>query len=412
MFTYSFFRNPRNGSLHLRLINNRRKAEMEIGLSATEEEFSDVMSSKPKTANARLALTLKNIESKVREVQMDIINSGLDQNMDVKEIRSMVREITNLSGKEQKEKNDPLLLLPFIYKVIGMKNADGTKKLYKETIRKLEKFCHDKESGFVKDPEKLRLDEINIPWLTAFNSWLASKGLSVNSRARFLRNIRTVINHAIDEELIIKYPFRRYKIQTEETPKRSMSIEDLRTLFNYPVKDYQKIYVDMFKLSFMLIGMNPKDMFDATFIRAGRIEYRRAKTRKLYSIKVEPEAMEIIERWKGKGRLLCLSERWKLHSTFIRDTDLRLKKIGPYEKTTQKTGYGKVVPLFPDVSLYWARHTWATIARKIGISVDDIALCLGHSSGHNVTRIYIDEDRDVIDRANRRVLDYVLYGKE
>mgnify|MGYP000363609098 CR=1 FL=1 len=56
---------------------------------------------------------------------------------------------------------------------------------------------------------------------------------------------------------------------------------------------------------------------------------------------------------------------------------------------------------------YWARHTWATIAHKIGISKDVISLALGHEFGCKTTGIYIDYDLEQIDKANRKVIDYI-----
>ena len=71
---------------------------------------------------------------------------------------------------------------------------------------------------------------------------------------------------------------------------------------------------------------------------------------------------------------------------------------------------GKILDkgLFPDLSTYWSRHTWATIAYEIGIPVDIIGQALGHSDkSHSVTFIYIKEDQGKVDEANRRVIDYV-----
>ena len=62
-------------------------------------------------------------------------------------------------------------------------------------------------------------------------------------------------------------------------------------------------------------------------------------------------------------------------------------------------------------SMYWARHSWATIAAELDIPKETIAAALGHSS-NTVTDIYINFDRAKIDRANRQVLDYVLYNKK
>ena len=58
------------------------------------------------------------------------------------------------------------------------------------------------------------------------------------------------------------------------------------------------------------------------------------------------------------------------------------------------------------------RHTWGTIAYELGISDDTISQALGHQgSGARVTEVYIRRNMDKVDEANRRVLDWVLYGK-
>lgn len=61
---------------------------------------------------------------------------------------------------------------------------------------------------------------------------------------------------------------------------------------------------------------------------------------------------------------------------------------------------------FPDISQYWCRHTWATIAADLDIPKETIAAALGHG-GNSVTDIYINFDRKKIDEANRKVLDYI-----
>ncbi len=83
-----------------------------------------------------------------------------------------------------------------------------------------------------------------------------------------------------------------------------------------------------------------------------------------------------------------------------------LSEIGP---TVRKGLGGKKYrePLFPELTTYWARHSWATIAHKIGISKDVISMALGHSFGCKTTDIYIDFDRDKVDEANRKVIDYI-----
>lgn len=137
----------------------------------------------------------------------------------------------------------------------------------------------------------------------------------------------------------------------------------------------------------------------------GRIEFNRSKTKRHYSIKVEPEALAIINKYKGKNYLIGVLDRYTNHTDFRKRTNKALQRIGGTEKGKQ--GAKTFRPLFPQITTYWARHTWATIAASLDIPKETISQALGHG-GHSVTDIYIDFDRKKVDEANRRVIDYVL----
>ena len=93
------------------------------------------------------------------------------------------------------------------------------------------------------------------------------------------------------------------------------------------------------------------------------------------------------------------------YKNFIKLINANLKLIGPVERVGR--GGKKVVkPLFPDLSTYWARHTWATIAASLDIPKETISHALGHGND-TVTDIYIDFDLSKVDEANRRVIDFI-----
>ncbi len=284
---------------------------------------------------------------------------------------------------------------------ISNKTNKGTKGIYKHTLDKIQVFDPTiNEKGF---------EDIDLKWLTEFEAFCA-KTASKNARNIHLRNIRAVFNYAINAEETTCYPFRKFKIRPEATRKRSLSVDALRQLFDYPVESYAEIYRDMFKLIFMLIGINTVDLHRLKAITPdGRIEYKRAKTHRLYSIKVEPEAVEIINKYKGKNGLLCIADRWNDHINFRHQMNKALQNIG-----TTRSGLGgkkSAEGAFPGLSTYWARHSWATIAASLDIPKETIAAALGHG-GNTVTDIYIDFDQRKVDEANRRVLDWVLYHKK
>ena len=100
------------------------------------------------------------------------------------------------------------------------------------------------------------------------------------------------------------------------------------------------------------------------------------------------------------------------YKTFVSRANKALKKIGivnmVYNSSHSKKNKFEYKPLFNSLSIYWARHTWATLAYSIGISDELIAAALGHSHGNRITSIYIDKSIANIDDVNRKVIDYVL----
>lgn len=321
------------------------------------------------------------------------------------------KQLKNLldTGKDMQE-DEPRLFREHYLKFVNRKTKAGTKEIYRHTLNKIDKFCN---------LETLTFDDITTKWLYDFDAEL-SKTCSINTRSIHLRNIRAIINDAITEEIIDQnhYPFRRFKIKHEATRKRSLSLEQLRTLRDYDCMDHQKQYRDIFMLIFYLCGINMVDLCSLTEITDGRIEYRRAKTGRLYSIKVEPEALNIINRYKGKKYLLDINERYGNYKNYLHRMNINLQQIGPIEyipnNTQPKGNRTKTGPdkrqyngILPELTTYWARHTWATIAASLDIPKETIAAALGHG-GNSITDIYIDFDQKKVDQANRKILDAIL----
>lgn len=279
-----------------------------------------------------------------------------------------------------------------------------TKEIYQCTLDKIVREYGD----------DLSFDVVNYVWLENFDRSMRESdiynrrgevlrtGMATNARAIHLRNIRAVFNKAIDEEMIglELYPFRRFKIEKERTRKRAVSLAQLRALFDYPCETAAEEWaVDVARLIFYLIGINMVDLFNLEEYDGGYIHYRRAKTGTLYSIKVEPEAAALLEKYRGREHLLNFRERFKRIQSFKAKINQTLKGIASKD------------PRIPVMTSYTFRHTWATLAAELDIPKETIAAGLGHAQNATVTDVYIDFNHKKVDAANRRVLDYVAGGE-
>lgn len=307
-----------------------------------------------------------------------------------------IRRLIETDTTAEKSTSRPLKgsLARFMEKVVQQRHG-RTKALYEATQRKLELFLGD---CYLRTD----LDGISAGWLTDFDTWLAETSPSANSRSIHLRNLRKVFNAAIDDQATSNYPFRRFHIRQEPTRKRALTLGQLRQIIAFqPATSQQAAAKDYFLLTFMLIGINAKDLHSLKEItQDGRIEYRRAKTHRPYSLRVEPEAADFIARHPGVRGLLDCSD--------YPGADYRLwyqslcRGLDALQRSMKDRGLE-----LPHFTTYWARHTWATLAASLDIPKETIAAALGHG-GNSVTDIYIDFDRSKIDRAARAVLDFVF----
>ncbi len=271
---------------------------------------------------------------------------------------------------------------------IATKDKQNTRQIYRYTVDKVRAYAGD---------GPLYFEDMTLSWMHGFDKSIGGK---VNARAVHLRNLRHICNFAVDEDMTSFYPFRKFKIRTEETRKKSLSVEQLRAYANADI-DYRNdaMHRDVFLLMFYLRGINISDLAALTWddVEDGRIHYRRNKTGHLYSIRIEPEAQEILDRWRGETHLLAVFDRYRKPNEYNRRLAEALKRIaGPDGKAVE-----------PDCSGNWARHTWATMAAELDIPEATISWALGHVPGHRTTQIYIRRSDAKCDEANRLVIDYM-----
>lgn len=270
-------------------------------------------------------------------------------------------------------------------KRVGDLKTDHTKVSYVTTYNRLKLYC---------DVDNLRFTDMSYAWFEAWINKLEKDGLKRNTVAKYLKVIKTVIKYAEDDNVAVNPAYKKVNSRAEtDTPMRNLPVETLRRIKDTQVQGKTARYIDAFILSFYLIGINMADLLalHKDCIVNGRLQYKRAKTGKNYSIKIEPEAQAIIDKYPGKTHLLNFSE-----------------KFGNWFRCGCNELLGK---LEPGLTWYWARYSWANYAVDLDIPKDIISEALGHKHGSNVTGIYIKYSTDKVDAANRKVIDYFL-GKD
>lgn len=283
---------------------------------------------------------------------------------------------------------------------------EGTKEIYRATLSKVLAF----------GGKSLKMENIDLKWLHQFECYL-SKTQGVNGRAIYLRSLRAVCNYSA-HQYGLEYPFANFSVKQEPTRKRSVSVDLFRKFLDYPTTSANNRYRDYFLLMFYLIGINTKDLLlvRKESVVNGRLEYIRSKTHKKYSIRIEPEAEELLKRYQGKDYLLEAMDHCIHYKSFAHEMNDALKTIGEVRTETVPDPEDLfapphqeriVYPVIPEISTYYARHCWATFAYEAGVPLDVISQALGHSSGNRTTLIYVKFDQEKVDEANRRVIDYL-----
>ena len=371
------------------ILKNKNVIRVSTPYKSVPENWQDGQYNKKEINYQRKNNHLKDIIQKAERLIIEV--SENNRVVSDAYLRDKLKEI--VKGKMPIDK----VFVDYIDEFAKTKLNARTVDIYIQTKNKIQKFDSD-----------CKFEDIDRAWLTKFERWMIDSGMKTNACAVHMRNIRAVFNYCIDEEYTTLYPFRKFKIKKEETRKRSLTVEQLRTLRDYPCEEYQIRYRDIFMLMFYMIGINAIDLFHAkeSDVVDGRLEYKRSKTGKLYSVLIQPEAQAIIDKYRGKNYLLNVLDDYKNYKDFLHRMGDALKDIGPMER---KGLGGKKIrqPLFPDISSYWARHTWATIAASLDIPKEVISAGLGHEIGSSITSIYIDFNMKKVDDANRAVIDYV-----
>src|SRR5690606_12647492 len=237
--------------------------------------------------------------------------------------------------------------------------------------------------------------EIDYKLLDSFKHHLQVKGLKPNSISNYFRTIRAIYNKAIKHKLVSRdnYPFYDISIKSQRTANRAISKAAIKDLMNLSLEENSASWkaLNYFMLSFYLRGISFTDMayLKQTNIVNDRIEYKRRKTHKNYSIKLFKCTKSIISKLQDSNSCYLLPI---INENIVEDSLEAKKVIKQWIKTTNKYLKRLSLELQCEISIttYSSRYSFASIAKHLGYSNELIAEALGHQYGNRVTNIYLD----------------------
>lgn len=251
----------------------------------------------------------------------------------------------------------------------------------------------------------LTFDMMDGMLMELYEAWMRKCGLTRNSTSFYMRILRTNYKLAVEKGVTPdRHPFRKVYCGIDKTVKRSLPFSEIKKisaldLSRKPSMDFAR---DMFMFSFCTRGMSFIDMayLKKADLNNGCLAYRRKKTGQLMMIEWTKQMQDIIDKYKSDGTSYLLPIITREDGSERRQYQNQMRKINRLLKDiANRAG----LPL--SLSMYYARHSWATIARGRDVPLAVISEGLGHDS-ETTTQIYLDSIKSSeVDKVNRMILE-------
>lgn len=271
-------------------------------------------------------------------------------------------------------------------------------KLYKTAISHFNRF--------LKKEHDIPLEQIRPSHIHQYQNFLEKRELSSTTVRIYLTLIKVILNYAIKMDYIHYkvHPFAACILPSSRIRNLDLTVEELKSLRDVSLKEQNLLIVrDLFMLTYYLGGINLKDLLDYHFEENNLIlSYIRHKTYRTKHgeneivFSIQPEAQQIISKYR---------------------TDKGFLKFGPYESYNKVysliyrylTRIAREAGITSSISYYSARKSFAQHGYNIGIQIETIEYCIGHSMKSNrPIGNYIRVMRSHADIAMRRIFDELL----
>lgn len=220
--------------------------------------------------------------------------------------------------------------------------------------------------------------DITYTFLKDFEVYLREKGNGVNTVAKHLRQLRTLVNEAINQGYIHAdaYPFRKFKIKQEKGRHEFLTPDELRKLENLEVNDNKLRHVLDAFLFCCYTGLRFSDFCQLNYSNFAKINGK--KWLHFKSIKTGIE-LRLPLHLLFEGKALSILDRYEITEFANLGSNAETNKA-----LAQITGMARIKK---HVTYHTARHTCATLLIHQGVPITTVQRLLGHTSV-KTTEIY------------------------
>ncbi len=378
--------------ISIRLTNNRKSVYISTGIYAKDSQI------------AKRSFELKDSGLIIKTNQIIGKYTTIIQMLSVEQLKNLsASELKQIINSSRSSKID------FIEEIVEFEKTKNFNNKISPIIKIL------KENGY----DSLPIESFTSAFVDKFKEMMDKKDIVNSTKNVYLAYLGTTfkwIKHKYNTEFVTVVahdPFYRVTYYPKQvSAKRNLSADKVREIFEYDKYSFiQQRTIDIMKISFCLCGVNIKDLYNMEKCRYDkntfRLSYNRGKTKdktfnhSLSELTVPAEIRELMEKYEGRGeRLFNFDTLQKDYHSFLGSINEVSKRVA-------------AIHGLPNLSSYYFRHSWATIARnECGVSTDDIDLALVHVSKNPMADVYINTDYSIIDKANRKVLDVVFGNKK
>ena len=250
-------------------------------------------------------------------------------------------------------------------------------------------------NSFIKFNKHLDIpfSDVDVGWLKRYEAWGKGQNLSVST-----------ISTRIKSDC---YPFHIYKVSklNKATAKRALSKDDIHRIMEYEGKSQmERLAIDIFTFSYLCAGINFIDMakLEHSNIHYNHLFYNREKTKKLIIVPLQERAMQIVAKYNNGKTAFVFPILSNFHRSEVQIANRLHKVLAKINRHLKEIGEKLNLPI--PLTTYVARHSFATVLKRAGVSTSIISESLGHSS-ERITRVYLDSfDKEQINDALKSLL--------